>query len=814
MKLVFLCIVFGLTTVPRASTGGLSGKVVDSDTHQPLVGANVMVVGTDIGTSCDAEGVFSISNIPVGGYTVTASMIGYSPASRANVNIYSQRQTQLKFNLSLSVLEGKLITVSAGFFEKAKDGVVSTQTIGIEEIRSDPIGSYDIQMMVHSLPSVVTATDQNNEIIVRGGGPGENLFIVDNLEIPNPNHFGEVGTGGGPVNILNTEFVEKVDFFAGGFPARYGDKQSSVMDISLREGNYNNFNLDMEMSMAGAGLLAEGPYANGRGSYLASFRQSFLKYIIKSSGLTAVPEYWNSQLKAVYNLSRRDKLTFNAVGGWDHIKVEDENRPDLKGAENVERSGYQYTAGITYKSLFSKNGYTLLSGGRTSSGWVVDVYSIQDNSEDTYFTRDNIETDNFIKWDVVYKHSKNFELSAGINTKYGSYNMREVLDPDTVYFYTYPDLQMDANLQDYYALIGDRLDYEYYAIPEPATGDTLINKGRAVDNSGGLWRYASYGQIRWTKNRLTLTSGLRFDSVPKNKTSVVAPRLGLSLSLTPATKLNAAVGKYYQTPFYMMLLNPNSPRTLKHSHTDQRVLGVEYLFADDIKATIEIYSKDYYNRPVKISTITSDSLDGRLGFTDSGRGRSRGVELFIQKKFSHKWYGTLSYAHSRAEGLDVREGREGYYPWDFDFVNTFTLVGGYKFKFRESLWYNRIREARIFPYIAWIPFMVSDQLEISFRYRYSGGRPYTPKKYDFHHRIWYLDPNDNLNTERYGPYSRLDIMVLRRFNFKKINLTTYLDLQNIFDRNNQWERVYLEDGTYEMSYQYKQLPVGGIIIEF
>ena len=84
------------------------------------------------------------------------------------------------------------------------------------------------------------------------GGVGENLFIVDNLEIPSPNHFGEVGTGGGPVNILNTEFVEKVDFFAGGFPARYGDKQSSVMDISLREGNYNNFNLNMEMSMAGS----------------------------------------------------------------------------------------------------------------------------------------------------------------------------------------------------------------------------------------------------------------------------------------------------------------------------------------------------------------------------------------------------------------------------------------------------------------------------------------------------------------------------------------------------------------------------------
>jgi hypothetical protein len=155
-----------------------------------------------------------------------------------------------------------------------------------------------------------------------------------------------------------------------------------------------------------------------------------------------------------------------------------------------------------------------------------------------------------------------------------------------------------------------------------------------------------------------------------------------------------------------------------------------------------------------------------------------------------------------------------YYPWDFDFVNGFTLVGGYKFKFRKSKWYQEFRESAIFPYISWIPFMVSDQLELSFRYHYSGGRPYTPKVYDFHHRVWYIDPHVDYNTERFDYYSRLDIMILRRFNFKRINLTTYLDIQNIFDRNNQWDRVYLDDGTYEMSYQYKQLPVGGIIIEF
>ena len=162
----------------------------------------------------------------------------------------------------------------------------------------------------------------------------------------------------------------------------------------------------------------------------------------------------------------------------------------------------------------------------------------------------------------------------------------------------------------------------------------------------------------------------------------------------------------------------------------------------------------------------------------------------------------------------MREEKGIYYPWDFDYENTFTLVGGYKFKFRESKWYQQFRESLIFPYISWIPFMVSDQLEVSFRYRYSGGRPYTPEKYNYHHRRWYIDPNDDLNTDRYDYYSRLDIMILRRFNFKKINITTFVDLQNVFDRNNQWERVNLEDGTSTMSYQYKQLPFVGIIMEF
>ena len=198
---------------------------------------------------------------------------------------------------------------------------------------------------------------------------------MDHLEIPNPNHFGEVATGGGPVNILNTEFVERIDFFAGGFSSRYGDKQSSVMDIKLREGNYDNFELDAELSMGGFGFLAEGPILGKKGSYISSYRKSFLKYFIKSAGLTSIPEYWNTQHKITYNFNDKNKLSLNIVGGSDKINIEGEDRPELQGAENVNYMGYQYTAGLTYKSLFSSKGYFILSMGKTINSWDCLLYT-------------------------------------------------------------------------------------------------------------------------------------------------------------------------------------------------------------------------------------------------------------------------------------------------------------------------------------------------------------------------------------------------------------------------------------------------------
>lgn len=258
----------------------IRGVVRDQATQQPLIGANIIVEETVHGAAADGNGEFIIANIPPGFYHVRFEMMGYQPLVKLNIRVLPERGVVILAELIQQAVELEGVTVTRAYFQKEKDAFVSSRTVDFEEIRRDPSG-FDIQRMMQALPSVVSTADQQNEIVVRGGSPGENLFIMDNIEISNPNQFGMQGSGGGPINIVNTLFIDRVDFLAGAFPAKYYDKASSVMDIRLKEGNRNFHSLDLDMSMAGFGFFAEGPVAGGKGSYVASYRKSYLDLIIK-----------------------------------------------------------------------------------------------------------------------------------------------------------------------------------------------------------------------------------------------------------------------------------------------------------------------------------------------------------------------------------------------------------------------------------------------------------------------------------------------------------------------------------------------------
>ena len=805
-----------LSALSGQSVGTLTGRITDLDTHQPLVGVNVMLEGTDLGAAANAEGRFRIVNIPVGSYTVRVTMMGYKAQARANVHVVPQRETVINMALEPMALELEGVTVTAGFFERAKDAVVSTRTVNIEEIRSDPVGAYDIFRMMQALPSVASDADQTNEIIIRGGHPGENLFIMDHLEIPYPNHYSNQGLGGGPVTMVNTAFIDRIDFYAGAFSARYGDKLSSVMDVTLREGRRNRHQAEFDFNMDGIGILVEGPFTE-KGSYLAALSRSFLDLVIRQTGLMAVPQYWTAQAKAAYDLDHRRKLMFNFLGGIDAIVIEGEGTPQTRGAENVDYGSTQYTLGLTYKDLFSQNGYFLLSLGQSRTRFDFDVYKVFASGEhDDYFNKDDIEIETTLKGDWFYKLGPRLELSSGLNLKHVAldYNDSYAGEPLILYGYAADSSTVPAVVS-----------REYFYDNIFGKPGTVVAPLETLDD-GDPWRRASrigflktglYGQVRWQPQaRLALALGGRIEHMGFTGAANFSPRLSMSYSLTDKLKLNASAGRYYQSPYYDQLFSGGiKADSLKNFYADQGVLGLEYLVREDIRATLEVYGKTYDDMVIPHASTTLDSSDESGGWVNAGAGHSYGIELFIQKKFSNHWYGTFSYSKSVAEGIDPRyPDKNRTYPWDYDFSDVMSLIGGYKIRYMDYDWYRRFKETFWAKAFSWIPVMPADEFEVSFRVRYVGGRPYTPMVYNHNVRRWYTYKAQEWNTERFDHYFRFDIMLLQRFYFKKMSLVAFWDIMNVFNRDNPWDYQYLEDGTKEMVWQFKTFPVGGLSLEF
>lgn len=741
----------------KSYDGIIRGTIIDAETQSPVEDAVIEILNTGDKTTTDSNGNFFFQNLKYDSYQIKISGTGYDPLIKSDLIVYASKPLELIIKLNSKGIITDQIDVEANYFQKSSDVNISSLNLDFEEIRRAPGATEDISRMIQTIPGVSIGNDQRNDIIVRGGSPAENLILIDGIEIPNINHFGTDGSTSGAIGFINVKFIQETGILTGGFPSTFGDKLSSVIDINFREGSKKKFYSDINLSIAGFGGIFEGPLSE-KGSYMFSIRRSYLELIKNSIRLSSVPNYWDFNLKADYEISPKDKITLIGLLGLDKIDFSEESAENNPYG-NSQDDQKTFAAGINYKKLFKKGFIqTVLSDSYT------DNYIVQIDGQTALIKFENKANNNeiILKSDLNYQLSSNFSLNTGIGGKY-------------------------ANIKNYLFLKGDTNAAGF--VFDTINADSKFNAVK-------LFGHANLTS-KFLKDRLVVNTGVRLDYFDYIRLKTYfSPRIGASYKITPVTSLNAAAGIYYQSPEYIWLSSHPDNKNLNSIRSDHYILGLDHFFSGDLKATVELFYKNYKDYPVWKDIPTYILIDGGTEFgpnivgeaVSAGTGYVKGIDISLQKKLSSQkgLYGIINYSYINT-GFTALAGGEK--PGAFDPGHQFTLIAGYQF---SSGWLAGLK------------------------FKYSGGRPYTPLDYDASKRVnREVYATDEFNSSRYPYYMRIDMRVDKKFDFSKASLVCYIELQNLFDRENIYSYYWNEDNKKPGTiYQWAFFPVGGISIQF
>jgi hypothetical protein len=739
LLVVLACLLLGAAHPALAQTGSLSGRVISRDSRAPLEAARVEVLGTALATTTDASGAFSITGIPSGVYSARFGAVGYQPYTQANVTIGTGKPYTVLVELDRQPLTLETIAVTAArYFQPTLQAPSLGQALNAEEVRNAPGVQEDVIRAVALLPGVGVTTGGRNDLIVRGGAPFENLFLVDGIEVPNLNHFGSQGSTGGPLSLINIDFVQDAEFSSGGYSARFGDRTASVTSINLREGNRDRVSGEVNLSATGFGAIVESPVGSG-GSVLASVRRSYLDFVFRLADFAFVPTYWDATVKLVQPLGRRDRLSALFIGALDDVSLSESTADDrYDNSRLIATNQDQYVAGLTWERSLAR-GLIEVTLGRSFSAFA----SSQNDSLGTPIL-DNRSREG----STTLRLSWSTTAGEGTSIRVGQ------------------DLRRLGNL-----------DYEVTVAGEYRTDDAGTPQALAVDTAFSAWRWSPWLETGIpVGDRLRVTAGLRFDLYGDLQNAArLSPRLLMAWAATPATTLTLAGGVYHQAPSSIWLIgDPANPDRLEPFRATQVVAGFERFLRPDLRLQLEGYLKWYRGYPTRLwrpqavlalagfEDAQSDIPFGLEPLGSEGEGTAAGAELLLQKRFSEiPLYGlaSLSLNRTRFTALDGLER-----PGDFDTRAILNLSAGYRF---------------------------NPKWEVSSKFRLATGRPTTPFVITGP-QAGQLDFSQYNAGPRLPLFHALDLRVDRRWSLRSVQLQTYIDIQNIYGRKNvsqyQWDQ--------------------------
>lgn len=737
MRLPVFHLWFLLAAVPRAltgqdalvaATGIVSGRVYDAVTEEPITGAAIRVVGQPAAGQSGDDGRFVLRGVRPGIVQLDIRRLGYVSTLRSDVAVSAGKPVEVAIALTkaLTTLEGVTVRPSAFPTRPSASTPLSSTGLTGEELRRTPGALEDVVQALSVAPGIASTAGGRNDLFVRGGAAFENLFIVDNIEVPNINHFGTQGSTGGPISLLNVRFIESANLSTGGFGVRYGDRVASVTNLALREGSHERLSGEVNIAASQFGAIAEGPIGNDA-SFLLNIRRSYLDLLFKALGVSFIPTYTDATLKATWRPSSRDDFSVLAVGALDEVNFNNDDGDDrVKNSQVLGTTQDQYFTGVTWKRLV-RNGVLTTTLGRTWTRYRTAQYdSLQ--PPNPIFRANTTEGENSLRTDLTLQLSPSVEVDIGNIAK-----------------------------------LADELRYDVL-VPGFARRDQLgVGRPLAVDTTFTALRNGTYAQVAvQATRRLRLAGGLRLDYYEALDDAVVlAPRASATFGLSELSTLSLSVGRYYQAPQYIWLIGDTRNRTsLAPLRADQVVLGLQRLVGEEWRWQIEGYVKRYAGYPARVfrpnavlqpagyDDVTQDIPFGLEALASSSTGTVRGAELLVQKKLGARpYYGlaALSYSSARFAGIDGTRTRGA-----FDTPIIANVVGGWR------------------PNARW---------EVSGRMRTSAGLPYTPfvlsgtaaGSLDF----------AQYNGRRLPTFFSVDGRVDRRWTIGRTQLVTFVDVANL-----------------------------------
>lgn len=796
MKFPWFALILCLAALAH-SQGTLKGRVLSAVSGKPVPGAKVNIVKPDgMGREAvtDSSGRFRLDSLPPGSYDLLVRHGEYEAALIRNIillgDVAEEREVEL-MPPTLELAERKAIAAPV---QKIYDMPNSTHVIDAEEIRRTPGALMDVQRVVQKFPGVQARGDNVNEVIARGGFPGENLFILDNIEIPNPNYFGNQGTGGGVISVVNPLMVKKLTFNSGAPPARYGGKASSVLDISLRDGNSQTVFGGLDLGFSGAGLLAEGPLWPGA-SFLTSYKKSYLDVVAEFEPSTAIPRFWGGQTK-VTQRAGNGSLIADGLIGRSSIRIEDAENSFGTEGDVIEAGGDVFAVGSTLTQYAGDQWeYSATVSG---TGNITRREQFFKGADTVLSDRETREYEDAAKGEAVYFAADKAKWTVGGESEWILFRDDNRARPDTLKAYVSASDTVGTPFLD----------------PSGKVVDKFIAPSSQLDTH----KEAMYASVNFAASkRLFLALGLRGEYFAYADDWYLMPRASLRWAARGNLDVTAAAGLQTQTQNPIDYMAKAENRTLDSKRAATASLELDWYPRRHItNLGLNVYAKHYDNLlmdavlagngPVYQFQSSPDRLD-------DGEALSRGVELFLERKLAGNWFSSLAYSYSISETRFQELNGYDWFPSDFDFTHVVNFTGGAVYDLSGKSWYRDMRETAWFKSLCWL-IPLGDRLEGSFRLRYSTGRPYTPLAYDPAFRRWALR-TDAINSQRFPDYYSLDVRLEKRLGYGWLRMMFYFDFQNVLGRENVFTYLYNDQtGKRVTVKQLPFFPMGGFIIGF